>query len=129
MDLPSILLIDDDENYVSQMKVILEYEGYCVDYAYNAKDGLIKLEPGKYMAIITDYIMPIIKGDEFAIKAREIDSEARIILLTGYKHGMPPEKFYLFTAIFEKPVYPRELLSILSEFRIRTPLYVNVGVS
>jgi response regulator RpfG family c-di-GMP phosphodiesterase len=49
-----ILLIDDDENYVTLMKTILEDEGYNVDYAYNGHDGLVMAETRKYAAVIID---------------------------------------------------------------------------
>jgi DNA-binding NtrC family response regulator len=123
----SVLLIDDDENYVNQMRVILEYEGYHVDYANNGKEGLAKFEPRKYRAIITDYLMPALRGDEVAAHIREIDSKAKLILLTGYKHAIPYEKLDLFSSILEKPVSPMKILAILKDAKEVTPMQVQMG--
>jgi DNA-binding response OmpR family regulator len=127
MTAPSILLIDDDENYVNQMKAILESEGYHVDYAYNGREGLIQFEPQKYRAIITDYLMPALRGDEVAKKIREIDSQVKLILLTGYKHAIPNEKMDLFSSVLEKPVNPREILTQLEDPKEINPLQVQMG--
>ena len=108
-----VLLIDDDEDYVSLMKTILEDEGYSVDYAYNGHDGLVKVVAGKYAAIITDYVMPLLKGDEVAKKIRRIDNEVGIILLTGYKPAIPLEVLERFSTVLEKPVSPEEVLKAL----------------
>ncbi len=108
-----VLLIDDDEDYVSLMKTILEDEGYSVDYAYNGHDGLAKVVPGKYAAVITDYVMPLLKGDEVAERIKKIDAEVGLILLTGYKHALPQEALERFSTVLEKPVSPGEVLTAL----------------
>lgn len=108
-----ILLIDDDENSVILMKTILENEGYSVDYALDGHKGLNKVTPGKYAAVIIDYLMPYLRGDEFAERIRLIDGEVGLILLTGFKAAIPPETLGKFNSALEKPVDPAKIINAL----------------
>jgi two-component system, OmpR family, response regulator VicR len=108
-----LLLIDDDENYVDLMKMILEGEGYSVDRAYNGQDGVVKYVPGKYATVLTDYIMPVLKGDEVAERIRQLDANVHIILLTGYKLAISPSTLKRFNSVLEKPINPVHILTAL----------------
>jgi CheY-like chemotaxis protein len=110
-----VLLIDDDEEYVDLMKMILEIEGYRVDYAYNGYEGIVKYMPGRYAAVITDYIMPILRGDEVAERIRRLDSDVGLILLTGYKPAISEEILQKFSSVLEKPVEPMQVLVALKK--------------
>jgi CheY-like chemotaxis protein len=124
------LLIVDDEDYVSLMSIILRSEGYTVDSAFNGSDAVNKVIKGRYDAVLTDYIMPGIKGDEVARRIRSIDPNVNIILMTGYKSGIDPSKLTLFNAVLEKPVNPDVVLSALREItgRGRRPLDVAMTI-
>jgi CheY-like chemotaxis protein len=110
-----LLIADDDEDYVNLMSIILRSEGYTVDCAFNGSDAVIKAINGRYDAVLSDYIMPGIKGDEVAKRIRSIDPNVNIILMTGYKSGIDPSKLTLFNAVLEKPVNPDVILSVLRE--------------
>jgi CheY-like chemotaxis protein len=110
-----LLIADDDEDYVNLMSIILRSEGYTVDCAFNGSDAMIKAINGRYDAVLSDYIMPGIKGDEVAKRIRSIDPNVNIILMTGYKSGIDPSKLTLFNAVLEKPVNPDVILSVLRE--------------
>ncbi len=110
----SILIIDDDEDSVILMKTILENEGYSVDYAFDAYEGLKNVLPGKYAAVITDYLMPYLRGDEFLERIKRIDDKVGLILLSGFKRDIPLETREKFYAVLEKPVDPLKLIETLS---------------
>ncbi len=110
-----ILIADDDEDYVSLMSIILNGEGYTVDSSYNGSDAVNKVTTGRYYAVLTDFIMPGIRGDEVAERIRSIDPNVYIILMTGYKSGIDPSKLTRFNAVLEKPVDPNVVLSVLRE--------------
>ena len=115
MAIRTVLIADDDEDYVSLMSIILSSEGYTVDCAYNGSDAVNKAINGRYDAVLSDYIMPGIKGDEVAQRIRSINPNISIILMTGYKSGIDPSKLTLFDAVLEKPVNPDVVLSVLRE--------------
>ena len=108
-----LLIADDDEDYVGLMSIILISEGYTVDCANNGSDAVNKAVDGRYDTILSDYIMPGLKGDEVARRIRSIDPNVNIILMTGYKSGIDPSKLKLFDAVLEKPVNPDVVLSVL----------------
>jgi two-component system response regulator VicR len=121
-----ILLLDDDEDYVSMMKMILEDEGFSVDYAYNGREGLVKLVPGKHAVVITDYVMPMMRGDEVAKEIRELDKEVGLILLTGFKSSLSSETLKKFNYVLEKPTSPAEVLTALRSLVGSVPMLINV---
>jgi len=121
-----LLLIDDDEDYTSLMKLILEDEGYSVDCASNGYDGVIKAEPGKYAVVITDYVMPILKGDEVADRIRKMDAKVELILLTGYKPAIPPSTLRKFNSVLEKPINPAKILETLGKILGQRPILIAV---
>lgn len=122
-----LLLIDDDEDYISLMKMILEGEGYNVDYATNGYDGVEKVEPGKYAAVITDYVMPLLKGDEVAERIRKLDDKVEIILLSGYKPAIPTSTLKRFNYVLEKPINPTQIFTVLSKIVKGNPMRLLDG--
>ena len=56
---PARILVVEDQDDVRRMLVTaLEIDGYSVDEAANAKDGLKQLEQARYNLILSDYAMP-----------------------------------------------------------------------
>jgi CheY-like chemotaxis protein len=128
MAIRTVLIADDDEDYVSLMSIILSSEGYTVDCAYNGSDAVNKAINGRYDAVLSDYIMPGIKGDEVAQRIRSINPNISIILMTGYKSGIDPSKLTLFDAVLEKPVNPDVVLSVLRELTGRRYASIDEAV-
>jgi CheY-like chemotaxis protein len=54
---PTILVVDDDPNFVVVMKPVLESKGYKVDAAYNRQEAMEKLESFKPDLILLDIMM------------------------------------------------------------------------
>ena len=55
---PRILVVEDQDDVRRMMATALEIEGYIVDEASNAKDGLRHLECVSYDLVLSDYAMP-----------------------------------------------------------------------
>jgi CheY-like chemotaxis protein len=55
---PSILVVEDQEDVRRMMSTALELEGYRVDEAANALEGLSQLRRRRYHLVLTDYAMP-----------------------------------------------------------------------
>lgn len=124
-----ILIIDDDKDFQSSTRLVLEKENLEVVSAYGPEEGIKKVQDEKPDLIILDVIMPNdYEGFDVARKIRE-DLELRklpIILLTGihdvkevpYRFA-PHEEWLPVDYFFDKPVEPgvlilkvRELLNI-----------------
>jgi len=88
MSTPSILIIDDDPDFVEVTKVILETKQYKVISAYDPDEGFAKLEEEMPDAIILDVMMG--KGAEGFIFARKMRKDPRfanipILMMTSMR--------------------------------------------
>ncbi len=79
-----ILIIDDDQNICESVKMILEYEHYFVEVAYNAFDGLNKLKNNSFNAVLLDIKMPEMDGLEAITKIKEIDDTISVIMISAH---------------------------------------------
>ena len=77
-DQKTILLIDDEVDFVKMLKGVLESEGYCVAVAHNGFEGLKRLRTINPHLIILDMNMPKMGGIEMLRKLRN-DSKGRDI--------------------------------------------------
>ena len=79
-----ILVVDDEPLVCDAVKMMLEFDGHIVETARNAKDALAMLDKGKFDLVITDFEMPIMKGDELAAAIKARDPKQPVILITAY---------------------------------------------
>lgn len=82
----SILLIDDDKTVTQLGTAILEIQGYHVISILESLKALalFKKQPNLFDLVITDYMMPSMKGDELTAEIRAIRTDIPILLCTGY---------------------------------------------
>src|SRR5690348_7372264 len=82
--MPSILIIDDEKAIRKTLSEILGYEGYKIDEASDGEEGLSKFKSKNYDLVLCDIKMPKLDGIEFLEKAKEINSEVPIIIISGH---------------------------------------------
>lgn len=82
--MPSILIIDDEKAIRNTLKDILGYEGYQVDEASDGEEGLRKFSQNTYDLVLCDIKMPKVDGLEFLEKAKSINSETPIVIISGH---------------------------------------------
>lgn len=82
--MPSILIIDDERAIRKTLTEILGFEGYKIDEASDGEEGLRKFREKNYDLILCDIKMPKLDGLEFLEKAKEINSEVPIIIISGH---------------------------------------------
>src|SRR5690348_3559222 len=79
-----ILVVDDEIDIRESLETLLSLEGYNVELAGNATEGLKKIESGSYDLILLDLMMPDRSGMEVLQDVRERDSETPIFMITAY---------------------------------------------
>jgi DNA-binding NtrC family response regulator len=79
-----ILVIDDEADIREGLEMLLASEGYQVDLAANALDGLHKLETHGYDLVLLDLMMPDRSGMEVLQEVRERDRETPVFMITAY---------------------------------------------
>ncbi len=80
----SILIIDDEKAIRKTLSEILGYEGYKIDEASDGEEGLNKFRVKNYDLVLCDIKMPKLDGIEFLEKAKEINPEVPIIIISGH---------------------------------------------
>ena len=80
-----ILVVDDEVNVVSFIKMGLSEQGHLVDVAYDGKTGFSLVQQNNYDFFIFDIIMPHVNGFELCQKAHKLQPQASIIMLTALK--------------------------------------------
>ena len=79
-----ILIVDDERAIRSTLSEILQHEGYKVDLAENGEEGLAKFSATPYDVVLCDIKMPKMDGIEFLDKARLINPDIPIIMISGH---------------------------------------------
>ncbi len=113
-----ILCIDDDEAILRYEKALLERSGYAVLTASSAQQGLRLATMCKCDAVLVDYEMPGMNGDEVALAIKRLRPELLVILLSG--SDVPPDALDSVDAFVPKLEASRQLLPVIAEFCAQT---------
>ncbi len=79
-----ILVVDDEPVVSSIFKILLESDGHAVSTADGGREALALFRSGSFDVVVTDLIMPGMKGDELAAAIKEIAPTTPIILITAH---------------------------------------------
>ena len=79
---PALLAIDDDREMVELLAEYLKPEGFQVDAAYSAEQGLQKVREQSYDLILLDVMLPGINGFE-ALRRLRAQSQVPVMMLTA----------------------------------------------
>ena len=114
----NILVADDDPSIRHLYKLILEREGHKVYLANDGVEALAQAKKYHIDVLITDIIMPRKEGIETIVEIREMNSEIKIIAISG--GGRRGNQDFLRMAemvganySLAKPFEPHDLLKIL----------------
>jgi two-component system NtrC family response regulator len=80
----SILIVDDERNYLLVLEALLSEEGYHVITADDARKGLELLQENDLDVVITDMKMPGIDGMEFMERVRLRQPDLPVIMMTAF---------------------------------------------
>jgi CheY-like chemotaxis protein len=63
--------------------MMLGMDGHIVTEAGNGREALDLFTPGRFDLVITDYVMPVMKGDELARNIKRLAPSEPILMITG----------------------------------------------
>ena len=78
-----ILLADDQQEVREMTKLMLDMDEHIVTEASNGREALDLFAPGRFDLVITDYYMPLMKGDELARNIKRLAPAEPILMITG----------------------------------------------
>jgi two-component system, cell cycle sensor histidine kinase and response regulator CckA len=115
---PTIMVVEDDAAVRELASKFLRMAGYQV---VAAKDGVDALEFARdktqgIVALLTDVVMPKMRGTELAARISEAAPEVKVIFMSGYlEHNEEGEALMEKSMFLEKPFTRESLLSKVNE--------------
>ena len=82
-----VLLVDDEQDFVSSLAERMELRGITVDTAFTGSEALEKIEKQEPELVVLDLLMPGIMGLDVLRHITKKHPQTRVIVLTG--HGAP----------------------------------------
>lgn len=115
-DKESILVVDDDLDFLRIIKRILEIKNYEVDTAPSAGEAISRIKERFYHAAILDISLPDTDGTELLSILLDMHPDIIAIMLTGHSSVQNAIKSLNRGAFayLEKPLDPNHLLSVIS---------------
>ena len=80
----TILIVDDEKNYLVVLEALLDAEGYETVTANDAKGALATVREADLDLVITDMKMPGMSGMELLDQCKEMKPELPIIMMTAF---------------------------------------------
>lgn len=112
-----VLVIEDDRVIVELIQDIVSSLGFGVVVAENAAEALTEFEDCSKSAVcvILDYGIPGMDASRLLSRMKEIDSNVKVLLSSGYSRSFISKDFPLdsVSAFIPKPYEPRLLVEAL----------------
>ena len=110
------MVIDDELDICIMLKLVLESNGFLVNYYSNPIVGLDELQSNFYNLIMLDIQMPEINGLQLYREIRKRDIKTKICFLTGSQSIFDiAHKFSSVYTFITKPVGNKELIKIVND--------------
>lgn len=112
-----VLLVDDEEEFVSALSERLELRGIEVDSVLNGEDALALMVEKTFEVVILDVMMPGLGGLEVLKQIKSTHPNTQVILLTGHgatREGIEGMRLGAFDYLI-KPVDIEEMLEKMKE--------------
>jgi CheY-like chemotaxis protein len=110
----TVLFADDEPSILSMRRIVFEALGYSVLTAISGEEALEALELREVDAVVLDYLMPGMDGEETARRIRKLRSDIPIILSSGCL-TVPERVLEVVTVAVEKAARPEALIEILEQ--------------
>jgi DNA-binding response OmpR family regulator len=126
---PHVLIVEHDELTTATYARMLRLEGYQVQTAVSAEDGLRAAESSHLDAIIVDFRLPGMDGLEFLrrLRARRDTRRTPVAIVTGdyfLDDTIPAELRELGAEVRFKPLWLEDLVTLIRG--LLTPAIVDV---
>ena len=111
-----ILVVDDDKSMRDACHQILSRQGFQVEEASSARQGLTLLERSSFDVVLLDLVMPDLDGLEALKKIKSLDANCEVIIITGYGsistavEAMKAGAFHFLS----KPFAPDDLRTVIT---------------
>jgi DNA-binding response OmpR family regulator len=112
-----ILCIDDDKDILDTLRIVLQENGYIMDDALSAEEGLKVYQEVQPDLIIVDLMMEEVDaGRNFVKELKIINNQAPVYMLSSVGNALTENINYAelgLTGVFQKPIDFDTLLTTL----------------
>jgi two-component system cell cycle sensor histidine kinase/response regulator CckA len=112
-----VLLVEDEESVRELLTGVLQSLGYQVIVASEGEEALRKFteHPGRIDAVVTDLVMPGMRGTHLIRKLRDLDPNIPVVLMSGYSGQDNELNGIRDLVVLNKPFSPLVLASMLRD--------------
>jgi DNA-binding response OmpR family regulator len=115
----TVLCIDDDPDLLQMSRTYLEAAGYRVLSARTGEDGLAEMTAGPVDAVVVDYHMPFMTGEQVAREVRRLYPGVPIVLFSGDVENVPFSVLDQVDICISKGAPTRNLVTALAQLMRR----------
>lgn len=103
-----ILVVDDDQAAREAIGLLLGLDQHTVVEAGGGPEALERFREGRYDLVITDYLMPQMRGDELTASIKSLAPSQPVLVVTGYFEKLAAEG-RMNDAVLSKPFSLQDL--------------------
>ena len=122
-----ILIVDDEEPLRELVRMMLELDGHQVTEASNGAEALCLFTIGEFDLVITDFEMPVMKGNELAVRIKLLDPTLPILMITASERARLDVENPV-DALLNKPLTVTDLHDALGELLSARPAAARPSV-
>jgi CheY-like chemotaxis protein len=108
-----ILLVEDERSVRDTIRQLLHLDDHTVIEANNGAEALGLFAQDQFDAVLTDCMMPFVKGTELAARIKQLVPDQPILMITAY--GIKPGPHNSVDAVLRKPFDLGKLRLALAE--------------
>ncbi len=119
----TIVVVDDEQPIMQLCVKVLETEGHSVDGFTRPEDALERLAAGPADLLVADYRMPGVGGIELVRRARALQPDLRVVMITGHGTREVVDEAHAAGAevVLLKPFTPGELVGTVASLSATPP--------
>ena len=80
-----ILLVDDNPTVRETLRMMLEIDDHIITEANNGAEALNLFAQGQFDLVATDFEMPVMKGNELAVRIKDLAPRQPVLMITAYE--------------------------------------------
>jgi two-component system response regulator RegX3 len=118
----TLLVIDDEEPFRDFLQGVLEDRGYRVITADSVEQGLRAMACSAVDLVITDMMMPDMRGSELVALLRNKGSKIKILAMTGHPAGdaaLAASEAFRVDGVMYKPFSAKEIVAVVQGLLLR----------
>ena len=115
-----ILLADDQQEVRELLALMLGMDEHIVTEARNGREALDLFAPDRFDLVITDYLMPLMRGDELARSIKRLAPSEPVLMITGSAAELGVRQASA-DAILNKPFGVEELRQAVAQLLAPSP--------